>query len=304
MKELYIEADKNAGRLDSYLSEELEDFTRSHIKKLIESDNVKVNGKIEKPSKNINSGDIIIINLPDAVKSDIIPENIPLEIIYEDEDLAVVNKRQGMVVHPSSGVYTGTLVNALLYHLSSLSTINGEIRPGIVHRLDKDTSGLLVIAKNDFAHNSLSRQIAERSAKRRYLALLEGVVSEDEGILDYPIGRSKKDRKKMALDLEGRRAVTHFKIIERFKNYTFAEFQLETGRTHQIRVHCKYLLHHPIVGDLSYGYEKQKFKLNGQLLHAYNLAFTHPVTMERMEFSAPLPDYFEEILKKIRISDK
>ena len=300
MQEIYIIADKDAPRLDSFLAEEEEDLTRSHIKKLIESNLVTINGKCEKPSKNINTGDKIILSLPDPVVSDIIAENIPLDIVYEDDCLAVINKKQGMVVHPASGVYTGTLVNALLYHLSSLSGINGEVRPGIVHRLDKDTSGLLVVAKNDFAHNSLSKQIAEHTARRKYLAVLEGVVKEDEGVLDYPIKRSKKDRKKMALDKDGKRAVTKFKILERFKNNSFAEFELETGRTHQIRVHCKYLLHHPIVGDLAYGYEKQKFKLNGQLLHAYSLSFNHPITNKRMEFKAELPKYFTDVLDKLR----
>ena len=222
-----------------------------------------------------------------------------LNRIVEDSDLLVVNKPQGMTVHPAVGNYRGTLVNALLFHLKNLSGINGAIRPGIVHRLDKNTSGLLVVAKNDAAHLSLSRQIADKTCSRIYRALVDGIVKEDEGVIATQIGRSPSDRKKMAVVKDGKPAVTHFRVLERFREYTYMEFRLETGRTHQIRVHCKYL-HHPIVGDDVYNTNKCRFALKGQLLHAFQLGFLHPASGERMEFFAPLPDYFEKILNRLR----
>ena len=289
-------------RLDVYLSEKL-DKTRSAIKKLIEDKNVTVNGKVEKAGKTLKEGDEITVILPDPVKLDLEAENIPLDIIYQDEDIAIINKPQGMTVHAGNGVHGSTLVNALLYHLDSLSGINGVIRPGIVHRIDKDTSGLLVVAKNDAAHVSLSEQIKNKTCRRIYLALVEGVVKENDGVIDTFIGRSDKNRTMMAVKQDGRRAVTHYKVIRRYKDYTLMEFSLETGRTHQIRVHTKYL-GHPIVGDPVYGYKTQKFKLNGQLLHAFRLELTHPRSGERMTFEAPLPDYFREVLKKLDSSQK
>lgn len=289
-------------RLDVYLSEKL-DKTRSAIKKLIEDKNVTVNGKVEKAGKTLKEGDEITVILPDPVKLDLEAENIPLDIIYQDEDIAIINKPQGMTVHAGNGVHGSTLVNALLYHLDSLSGINGVIRPGIVHRIDKDTSGLLVVAKNDAAHVSLSEQIKNKTCHRIYLALVEGVVKENDGVIDTFIGRSDKNRTMMAVKQDGRRAVTHYKVIRRYKDYTLMEFSLETGRTHQIRVHTKYL-GHPIVGDPVYGYKTQKFKLNGQLLHAFRLELTHPRSGERMTFEAPLPDYFQAILAKLDSSQK
>ena len=289
-------------RLDVYLSEKL-DKTRSAIKKLIEDKNVTVKGKVEKAGKTLREGDEITVILPDPVKLDLEAENIPLDIIYQDEDIAIINKPQGMTVHAGNGVHGSTLVNALLYHLDSLSGINGVIRPGIVHRIDKDTSGLLVVAKNDAAHVSLSEQIKNKTCRRIYLALVEGVVKENDGVIDTFIGRSDKNRTMMAVKSDGRRAVTHYKVIKRYKDYTLMEFSLETGRTHQIRVHTKYL-GHPVVGDPVYGYKTQKFKLNGQLLHAFRLELTHPRSGERMVFEAPLPDYFQAVLAKLDFSQK
>ena len=289
-------------RLDVYLSEKL-DKTRSAVKKLIEDKNVTVNGKVEKAGKTLKEGDEITVVLPDPVKLDLEAENIPLDIIYQDEDIAIINKPQGMTVHAGNGVHGSTLVNALLYHLDSLSGINGVIRPGIVHRIDKDTSGLLVVAKNDAAHVSLSEQIKNKTCRRIYLALVEGVVKENDGVIDTFIGRSDKNRTMMAVKSDGRRAVTHYKVIRRYKDYTLMEFSLETGRTHQIRVHTKYL-GHPVVGDPVYGYKTQKFRLNGQLLHAFRLELTHPKSGERMVFEAPLPDYFLAVLAKLDSSQK
>lgn len=289
-------------RLDVYLSEKL-DKTRSAVKKLVEDKNVTVNGKVEKAGKTLKEGDEITVVLPDPVKLDLEAENIPLDIIYQDEDIAIINKPQGMTVHAGNGVHGSTLVNALLYHLDSLSGINGVIRPGIVHRIDKDTSGLLVVAKNDAAHVSLSEQIKNKTCRRIYLALVEGVVKENDGVIDTFIGRSDKNRTMMAVKPDGRRAVTHYKVIRRYKDYTLMEFSLETGRTHQIRVHTKYL-GHPVVGDPVYGYKTQKFRLNGQLLHAFRLELTHPRSGERMAFEAPLPDYFRAVLAKLDSSQK
>lgn len=289
-------ADK-ACRLDVFLSEKL-DKTRSAVKKLADEKNVTVNGKAEKAGKNLKEGDKICVTLPDLVKLDLEAENIPLDIIYQDKDFAIINKPQGMTVHAGNGTHGSTLVNALLYHLDSLSGINGVIRPGIVHRIDKDTSGLLVVAKNDAAHLSLSEQIKNKTCRRIYRALVEGVVKQNEGTIDTFIGRSDKNRTMMAVKPEGRRAITHYKVLKRYKDFTYMEFSLETGRTHQIRVHTKYI-GHPIVGDPVYGFKNQKFKLNGQLLHAYKLELTHPSTGERMTFEAPLPDYFQAVLSKL-----
>lgn len=293
-------AEEDIARLDKYLNDKLTDKTRSAIKKLFESGYVLLNGKIAKPSQTVKRGDRVDITLPDAVEAHAKPEDIPIDIIYEDDDLAVVNKAQGMTVHMGNGNTDGTLVNALLFRLNSLSGINGEIRPGIVHRIDKNTSGLLVVAKNDKAHLSLSEQIANKTCKRTYLALLEGNVKEDEGEITTYIGRSPNDRLKMAVvpPEKGKIAITDFRVLKRFAGgYTLCRFDLKTGRTHQIRVHAKYL-GHPVVGDDVYGIKKQKFKLNGQLLHAFRLEFIHPTTGERVSFEAPLPDYFTAVLDK------
>lgn len=296
MENKIIIADKSE-RLDVFLSEKL-DKTRSAVKKLVDDGEITVGGNKVKAGRVLKIGEEISVNIPDPVKLDLEAENIPLDIIYQDKDIAIINKPQGMTVHAGNGTHGSTLVNALLYHLDSLSGINGVIRPGIVHRIDKDTSGLLVVAKNDAAHLSLSEQIKNKTCHRIYLALLEGTVKQNDGIIDTFIGRSDKNRTMMAVKDSGRRAVTHYKVLKRYKEFTFAEFKLETGRTHQIRVHCKYI-GHPIVGDPVYGYEKQKFKLNGQLLHAWKLELTHPFTGERMSFEAPLPDYFQAVLQKL-----
>ncbi len=299
MKTLNLKFDSPLSvRLDVFLSEKSE-LTRSHIKNLCESGAVFVNGKISKANKLLKFGDDIVLNIPDDKKCDLSPKNIPIDIVYQDGDLAVINKPQGLTVHAGNGTNGDTLVNALLFHLDNLSGINGVIRPGIVHRIDKNTSGLLVVAKNDKAHVSLAEQIQKKVCKRTYLALLEGNLKSDEGEIDTFIGRDDKDRVKMAVKSSGRRAVTNYRVLERFTAYTLCEFTLQTGRTHQIRVHCKYL-GHPIVGDPEYGYKNSKFKLKGQLLHAAKLEFFHPSTGEKMVFTAPLPDYFEEILIKLR----
>lgn len=285
-------------RVDVFLSEKIEGVTRSHVKKLVDEGNVKLHGKAIKGSYKLKTGDEIEVTIPEPQHNEVVPENIDIDIMYEDYYLAVVNKPKGMVVHPAFGHYTGTLVNALLAKCKSLSGINGVIRPGIVHRIDKDTSGVLVVAKNDFAHVKLSKQIKDHTVKRVYVALCEGVIKDDEGTIDLPIGRHPQDRKKMAVVENGRNAVTHYKVIERFKENTLIEARLETGRTHQIRVHMAYI-GHPLVGDPVYGFKKQKYKINGQALHAMTLGFIHPKTGEYMEFSAPLPEYFEDLLKKL-----
>lgn len=301
MKKLEIAAEEACSRADVFLSGKIDGYTRSSLKKLFENSCVFVNGKAAKPSQCINCGDEIEVTLPDAAEYSVKPENIPIEIVYEDKSLAVVNKPQGMTVHMGNGNTEGTLVNALLYRLESLSGINGVIRPGIVHRIDKDTSGLLVVAKNDAAHLALSRQIEEKTCRRTYLALLEGNLKTDAGTVTTYIGRDMSDRIKMAVvePGKGKLAVTDYKVEKRYKqNYTLCRFDLHTGRTHQIRVHAKYLCH-PVVGDPVYGVKKCKFKLNGQLLHAWRLTFTHPATGEIMSFEAPLPDYFTEVLSKL-----
>ena len=290
------------GRLDKYLSDKLEDMTRSYLKKLISDDKaVLVNGNPAKPNYKLKPGDIIELAVPEPVELEIKAENILLNIVYEDNDMLVVNKPQGMVVHPAAGNYTGTLVNALLYHCGdSLSGINGEKRPGIVHRIDKDTSGLLLVAKNHNAHQKLSSQIKEHSLTRAYKALVHGNIKQDSGRIDAPIGRHPSDRKKMTVtDRNSREAVTNFRVLERYGRYTFVECILETGRTHQIRVHMS-KNGHPIVGDKTYGVKKEEFNLAGQLLHAYKVGFIHPVSGEYMEFVSELPDYYMNVLDRLR----
>lgn len=284
-------------RIDIYLSKEL-GFTRSRVKTIIDSGNVTYNDKIVTKSGEIVCGGQVevLIDEPIAVSAE--AENLPLDIVYQDSDFAVINKQQGMVTHPCCGTPSGTLVNAIVYHIKDLSAINGVLRPGIVHRLDKDTSGLLVVAKNNNAHLSLAKQIETKEAGRYYQALVVGNIKEDSGTINKGIARSKRDRKIMAVDDNGRTAITHYTVLERFIDYTLVEFKLQTGRTHQIRLHAKYI-NHPVVGDIIYG-KKDNFNLNGQLLHACKLVLTHPVTKERMEFSAPLPDYFLNVLDKLR----
>ena len=286
-------------RLDVYLSDVLDDWTRSQIKKQIDNKGAFINGKQAKAGNGLKKGDVVSIAFTKEVGlEDIAPENIPLDIIYEDQSILVINKPQGMVVHPAPANYQHTLVNALLYHFSSLSN-SDSTRPGIVHRIDKDTSGLLVVAKNNKAHNELASQFADHSSRRTYIALLEGKVKEEEGTIKTFLNRDLKDRKKYAVSETGKIAITHYKVLERFDGYTLCEFNLETGRTHQIRVHSKYL-GHPIVADKTYGFAKQKFKLDGQLLHAFKLELTHPDTRERLTFTCALPDYFVETLKKLK----
>lgn len=296
---IVVEEDKNNLRIDVFLNEIFEDMSRSQLQKLIEEENITVNDKIVKSNYKIKTSDIIKVCIPELKVLEIKAEDIDIEILYEDEDIAIINKPQGMVVHPAAGNYSGTLVNALLSKCSNLSGINGVIRPGIVHRIDKDTSGILVVAKNDIAHRSLAEQIKEHTVKRIYIALVEGIIKNDTGTVDKPIGRNPIERKKMAIVRNGRKAVTHYKVIERFKNNTLIEARLETGRTHQIRVHMAYL-GHPLVGDPLYGFKKQKYNLLGQVLHAKTLGLVHPRTHEYMEFTSPLPEYFSNLLKNLR----
>lgn len=291
--------DDKGARLDVFLADKLPDISRSRIKGCIEMGLVKVRGEqVSKAGYPLKEGDLVEIAVADAVELSVEPENLPLNIVYQDSDFAVINKAQGMVTHPAAGSPDGTLVNAVLYHIKDLSGINGVLRPGIVHRLDKDTSGLILIAKNDCAHLSLTTQIAEKTAKRFYIALVDGNVKADEGVIEQPVDRNPKDRKKMAVVKDGRPAKTAYKVLERFGRYTLMEFELFTGRTHQIRVHCAYM-RHPVVGDPLYG-GSNAFGLKGQLLHAARLVVNHPSTGERMEFTAPLPDYFREVLAKLR----
>ncbi|PJI09909.1 MULTISPECIES: RluA family pseudouridine synthase [Clostridium] len=282
-------------RIDVYLSSKFTDISRSYIQELIKKKSAIVNGKIVKSNHKLKAGDNITFEFPDNEELKVDAEDIPLDIVYEDSDIIVVNKQQGMVVHPAPGNYSGTLVNALLYHCNDLSGINGVLRPGIVHRIDKDTSGVIVVAKNDAAHKKLAYQLKEHSMNRVYKALVEGIIKEDEGIVDKPLGRHPVERIKIAVVKNGRKAVTHYKVIERYKNNTLVECKLETGRTHQIRVHMAYI-GHPLVGDPVYGYKKQRFNLNGQMLHAQKLGFVHPRTGKYVEFNSKLPAYFERII--------
>ena len=299
MKKIVLAENEPGVRIDSYIAERAE-LSRSYAAKLCADGLVRQNGVPCGKNTKTAEGGVIEIDLPDPVAPDILPEDIPLDIVYEDDDLIVVNKPQGMVVHPANGNYTGTLVNALMFHCGeSLSGINGEHRPGIVHRIDKDTSGLLVVAKNDSAHQSLAAQIAAHTAYRGYEAIVVGSPREDSGTVDKPIARHKTDRKRMAIVEGGREAITHYTVLKRYRGYTHMAFQLETGRTHQIRVHMA-SIGHPIIGDPVYGLKKDRFSdIGGQCLHAAELTLTHPKTGERMTFSAALPDYFVEILQKL-----
>ncbi|WP_186429990.1 RluA family pseudouridine synthase [Clostridium sp. BSD9I1] len=294
-RKFLITEENKSKRLDTFLTENFDGKSRSFIQGLIEKEEVLVNSNIKKSNYKLRIGDEVQVNIPDPTHVNIEPEDIPIDIIYEDSDVIVVNKPQGMVVHPAPGNYEGTLVNALLNHCSDLSGINGVARPGIVHRIDKDTSGILVVAKNDNAHNKLSEQFKEHSITRVYLALVEGVIKEDEGTIDAPLARHPKERIKIAIVPSGRRAVTHYKVIKRFKEHTLVQCKLETGRTHQIRVHMCHI-GHPLVGDPVYGYKRQKFNLEGQMLYAQKLGFIHPKTNEYIEFQCDIPSYFKNVL--------
>ncbi|WP_334115985.1 RluA family pseudouridine synthase [Ligilactobacillus sp.] len=294
MKETVVEM--QSGRLDKVCSELFTDYSRSQIKQLLDGGNITVNGKNEKAKYKVKQGDVIRLEEPETKTLELRPEDIPLDIVYEDDDVIVVNKPQGMVVHPAPGHDEHTLVNALLYHCP-LSTINGTFRPGIVHRIDKDTSGLLMVAKNDKAHRSLAKQLKDKTNIREYVALVHGRIAEDEGTINAPIGRSLKDRKKQAVVKDGRNAVTHFEVLKRYRDYTLVKCILETGRTHQIRVHMKYI-GHPLVGDPLYG-PKKTIKGNGQFLHAGKLGFIHPTTGKLLVFEAPLPEIFQECLENL-----
>lgn len=299
MKEqIDLQLGEQSGRIDKVLSQELVDYSRSQIQQWLKDERVMVNGTTVKANYKVKAGDQVTITVPEPTVLELTPENIPLEIVYEDEDVAVVNKPQGMVVHPSAGHPNATLVNALLFHMQNLSSINDVIRPGIVHRIDKDTSGLLMIAKNDFAHESLAKQLKEKTSLRKYVALVHGVIPHEKGVIDAPIGRSKTDRKMQAVIEEGKPAVTHFQVLERFADFTLVELQLETGRTHQIRVHMKYI-GYPLAGDPVYG-PKKTLPGKGQFLHAQVLGFEHPRTGEFLTFTAPLPEVFQKTLEKLR----
>ena len=286
-------------RLDAYISSKETNLSRTNIQRLIEEGNILVNGQKKKISYKVQTGDNIEINIPEAKETSIKAENIPVEVVYEDNDIIVVNKPKGMVVHPANGNPDGTLVNAIMAMCKgSLSGIGGEIRPGIVHRLDKDTSGLLIVAKNDLAHINMSNQIKDRQVKKIYIALVKGNINENEATINMPIGRSTKDRKKMAVRKDGKEAVTHFKVLKRYKDYTLLKVKIDTGRTHQIRVHMAEI-GHPVVGDMVYSKGKNEFGVEGQMLHAQSLDFKHPITGKKMHLEAKLPEYFEKVLEKL-----
>ena len=295
-----VSAEDNSLRIDKYLSDNMGEMSRSYLQKLLKSEDVKVNDKTVKANYKVASGDVISVTVPEPEEVNIQPEDIPLDILYEDEDLIVVNKPKGMVVHPSAGHFSQTLVNALMFHCrEELSGINGVMRPGIVHRIDMNTTGSLLVCKNDFTHNHIAGQLKEHTIQRKYRAIVHGVLKEDDGIVDAPIGRHQTDRKKMAVNYKnGKPAVTHYHVCQRFSNFTYIECQLETGRTHQIRVHMK-SIGHPILGDDVYGPIKCPYHLQGQTLHAMLLGFIHPRKRCYMEFTAPLPEYFINLLNKL-----
>ena len=301
-KEYSLEVKNEKGRLDKFVSEQIPDLSRTRVKELVKDQNILVNGKVEKVSYKIQAGDEIEVNIPAVKPLDVIPENIPLDIVYEDDDVIVVNKPQGMVVHPAPGHPDHTLVNALLYHTKVLAQSPEGFRPGIVHRIDKDTSGLLMIAKTAKARESLEDQLAHKTNKRLYWAIVHGNFAEKNGVIDAPIGRNPYDRKKMAVVETGKKAITHFKVLEQFKDYSLIECQLETGRTHQIRVHLDYI-GHPVAGDPLYG-PRKTLKGHGQFLHAKVLGFKHPSTGEWLEFSVEPPQIFQETLAQLEQTSK
>ena len=301
MEQMSLISKKKGERIDKFLGENLDDLSRSYIQKLLKEEQVLVNGRVIKANYKTQSGDYIEFHIPDPEVLDILPENIPLDILYEDDYVLVVNKPKDMVVHPSAGHTSGTLVNAVMAHCGEhLSGINGVLRPGIVHRIDKDTTGALLICKDDAVHRDLAEQLKEHSIKRRYRAVVQGNLKEDEGTVNAPVGRHPTDRKKMAINHKnGKEAITHYKVLERFGQATYIECRLETGRTHQIRVHMA-SLGHPLLGDTVYGSSKNPYHLQGQALHAMILGFVHPITGEYLEFEAPLPEYFSKLLEKLR----
>lgn len=296
IEKIYVSIEYEELRLDQFLAEYFNEYSRSHFQKLIKGKNVLVNGVEEKASYKVSVDDEITVKNIKPKEIDIVPEDIPLDILYEDSDVLIVNKPKGMVVHPAPGHQSGTLVNAIMFHCKDdLSGINGEIRPGIVHRIDRDTTGSLIICKNDYSHNFIAEQIKEHSANRIYRGIVVGNLTDD-GLVDAPIGRDEKERKKMAINkVHGKEAVTHYRVLKNYDGYTYVEFKLETGRTHQIRVHMA-SIGHPLLGDEVYGKKSSKFKLEGQTLHAMKIGFIHPTTKEYMEFDAPLPEYFSHLL--------
>lgn len=298
---MILQIDKSGERADAALARLCPELSRSAAQKLLEEGLVTRNGKPVKKNEKLNEGDQLEFELPQAEEVDIQPEDIPLDIVYEDEDVLVINKPKGLVVHPAAGHWSGTLVNALMFHCKDrLSGINGQLRPGIVHRIDMDTSGLLIVAKNDFAHQSLAEQLQDHSLSRTYVCIVVGGMKEDSGTIDAPIGRHPTDRKKMAVtEKNSKNAVTHWEVLERFDRYTLLQCKLETGRTHQIRVHLSWR-NHPILGDMIYGSKKPELGQSSQCLHAKELTFRHPRTGETVTVSCPLPDYFEDVLKKLR----
>lgn len=303
MDKIIFQVEKeNAGiRIDKYLSDNMEDISRSYLQKLLKEKSITVNEKEIKANYKVQEGDVVSVSVPEPEEPDILPEEIPLDILYEDDSLVVVNKPKDMVVHPSAGHLSGTLVNAVLFHCKgNLSGINGIMRPGIVHRIDKDTTGALLICKTDTCHRILAEQLKVHSITRKYRAVVQGNLKDDEGTIEGPVGRHPADRKKMAINYKnGKEAVTHYRVLERFGNATYIECQLETGRTHQIRVHMA-SIGHPLLGDTTYGSAKNPYHLQGQALHAMVLGFLHPVTNTYMEFTAPLPEYFLKLLEKLR----
>ncbi len=299
-----IEPVDSGERIDTFLGRVIDNVSRSYIQKLIKDGHVEVDGKpLKKKNVRLEEDMEVRITVPEPEILKVEPEDIPVEIVYEDECLMIVNKPQGMVVHPAPGNYSGTLVNALMFHAENLSSINGVIRPGIVHRIDKDTSGILMIAKDNNAHNSLAHQLKEKTTKRVYVAIVHGRLKEEQGHINAPIARNPKDRLKMAVVMGGKEAVTHYKVIKAYKNYSIVELRLETGRTHQIRVHMAYI-GHPLLGDPVYGKKNEKIKHDGQLLHAKLLGFNHPRTGDYMEFDSQLPEYFVEIIQKIEAVER
>jgi len=299
MNEYRIKEEEQGIRLDKIISELEQESSRTAIQRMIEEGNILVNGKKVKTSYKVVEGDFITIQDEEPQETDLVPQDIPLNIIYEDDDILIINKEKGMVVHPGAGNPDGTLVNAIMAKCKdSLSGIGGKIRPGVVHRIDKDTSGLVIIAKNDKAHIDISEQIKNREVEKTYLALVRGNIKENEAVINMPIGRSTKDRKKMAVDKKGKEAITEFKVLERYEGFTYIEVKIKTGRTHQIRVHMAEI-GYPIVGDEVYSNGRNPFKVKGQMLHAAKLGFIHPITKEKVVFEAPLPEYFESILKEL-----
>lgn len=298
--QFHIDEEQANIRIDKFLTDAMPELSRSYIQKLIKEEQVTVNAKIVKANYKLNSNDVVELDEPELKEPDIVAENIPLDILYEDADLLIVNKPKGMVVHPSAGHYSGTLVNALMYYCKEeLSGINGVMRPGIVHRIDMDTTGSLLVCKNDFAHNDIAEQLKVHSITRVYHAIVHGILKEDEGTIDAPIGRHPVDRKKMSINHKnGKEAITHYKVLQRFKNFTYIECRLETGRTHQIRVHMA-SLQHPLLGDSVYGPAKCPYKLQGQTLHAKTIGIRHPRTGDYLEIDAPLPEYFIDLIKKL-----